>query len=59
MRFSQMKGAAFNTQWRMVLVHGLAPDEFMNEKAILVVALNVFVLLYNIDRLAIENKDNG
>jgi len=39
-----MKGAAFDTGWRMVLVHSLAPDEFMNEKAILVVALNVFVL---------------
>jgi len=51
-----MKGAAFDTEWRMVLVHGLAPDKFMNEKAILVVALNVFVLRYNIDRLAIENK---
>jgi len=39
-----MKAAAFDTEWRMVLVHGLAPDKFMNEKAILVVALNVFVL---------------
>ena len=39
-----MKGAAFDTEWRMVLVHGLAPDIFMNEKAILVVAPNVFVL---------------
>jgi len=40
-RFSQMK-AVFDTEWRIVLVHGLARDKFMNEKAILVVALNVF-----------------
>jgi len=32
-----------------LFVHGLAPDKFMNEKAILVVAPNVFVLLYNIN----------
>jgi len=47
--------AVFDTEWRIVLVHGLAPDKFMNEKAILVVAPNVFVLLYNIDCLVIEN----
>ena len=39
-----MKGTVFDTEWRMVLAHGLAPDKFMNEKAILVVAPNVFVL---------------
>ena len=53
-----MKGAVFDTKWRMILVHGLAPDKFMNEKAILVVVPNIFVLLCNIDRLAIENKDD-
>jgi len=31
-----MKGAMFDTEWWMVLLHGLAPDKFMNEKAILV-----------------------
>jgi len=39
-----MKGAAFDTEWQIVLVHGLTPDKFTNEKAILVVALSVFVL---------------
>jgi len=53
-----MKGAAFDTEWQMVLLHGLAPDNFMNEKAILIIAPNVFVLLCIIDRLAIENKDD-
>jgi len=40
-----------------VLLHGLAPDKFMNEKAILVIAPNVFVLLFNNDRLAVEDQD--
>jgi len=29
-----MNGAVFDTEWRIVLVHGLAPDKFMNELAI-------------------------
>lgn len=42
----------------MILLQGLAPDKFTNEKAILVVvAANVIVILYNIDCLAVEDQD--
>jgi len=52
-----MKGTVFVTEWRVILLEGLAQDKFTNEKAIVVVAANVIVL-YNIDCLAVEDQDD-